>query len=101
MPKYPLLYVFPIVGAYAVATDKNNGLITKIVVTVILLLFFPSVDLYLHSRRKRGIPDDFKYNSSESEGETEDGELDAGVVDTDSDQISRSDEVAITHGGME
>ncbi|KAK9368338.1 hypothetical protein V1509DRAFT_86991 [Lipomyces kononenkoae] len=101
MTKYPLLYIFPIVGTYAVATDENNGLITKIAVAAILLLFFPSVDLYLHSRRKRGIPDDFKYNSSESEGETEDEELDGAVTNPDGDQVSSSDEVPTTQGAMQ
>ncbi|KAK9332505.1 hypothetical protein V1520DRAFT_19608 [Lipomyces starkeyi] len=95
MPAYPLLYIFPIVGTYAVVTDKNNGLITKIAVVAILLLFFPSVDLYLHSRRKRGIPDDFKYNSSASEGE--DGELDASD-DTDDDVIRNGDEAVSKQG---
>ncbi|KAK9353746.1 hypothetical protein V1505DRAFT_363388 [Lipomyces doorenjongii] len=97
MPAYPLLYVFPIVGTYAVVTDKNNGLMTKIAVVAILLLFFPSVDLYLHSRRKRGIPDDIKYNSSESE--EEDGELDVvDITDDDDDDIRHSDEAASKQG---
>ncbi|KAK9390864.1 hypothetical protein V1515DRAFT_51449 [Lipomyces mesembrius] len=95
MPAYPLLYIFPIVGTYAVVTDKNNGLMTKIAVVAILLLFFPSVDLYLYSRRKHGIPDDFKYNSSESEGE--DGELDIADI-TDDDEIRNSDEAASKQG---
>ncbi|KAJ8103249.1 hypothetical protein POJ06DRAFT_66020 [Lipomyces tetrasporus] len=82
MLEYPLLYIFPIVGTYAVITDQNNGLITKIAVVTVLLLFFSSVDLYLYSRRKRGIPDDFKYNSSESEGEMEDGGLESLDDDT-------------------
>ncbi|KAK9467485.1 hypothetical protein V1512DRAFT_247082 [Lipomyces arxii] len=69
MFEYPLLYIFPVVGVYAVCSDEANGLITKIVVSIILLIFFSSMDMYLFFRRKAGIPDTFRYDSSESENE--------------------------------
>ncbi|KAK9383221.1 uncharacterized protein V2V93DRAFT_127884 [Kockiozyma suomiensis] len=69
--RYPLLYVILAICIYAVIADTEINRKAKIIVITILALFFPSVDIYVYARRKRGIPDDFKYSSSDDDDEEE------------------------------
>ncbi|KAK9463581.1 uncharacterized protein V1516DRAFT_668161 [Lipomyces oligophaga] len=69
--QYPALYVILGICIFAVIRDEMITRPIKIGVLSILILFFPSVDLYVYSRRRRGIPDDYKYYSSDEENDEE------------------------------
>ncbi|KAK7207870.1 hypothetical protein BZA70DRAFT_287208 [Myxozyma melibiosi] len=99
--QYPLLYLILIICIYAVVADKEINATAKTIVITILILFFPSVDIYLYSRRRRGIPDDFRYNSSDEEDIEEEDDEDEDEQIEESEQPGANEKTQSLQNGAE